>query len=258
MKISYSDSFSLNQKEYIENCQQVSQLSLIAAGFHFIQCIVLLVLIFTKPNFGDLTADLTISENRVPIFKVHIAWLCASFFMVSGLSSLFQGNGAYYQQSILRNCNPARWIEYSISSGIAICIVAILASVRDLTAIVSIFGMNLIMNLSCAMMDKINKPAEVACSIKWEPLLLSLIIALWQWMCIFVMLIYGPTIPAHSYVISLSYLFLYGLFACNTVFHFSGSFRDGTTFKSEICYIALNLAAKTFIGWAVFVAIGQG
>jgi hypothetical protein len=203
-------------------CRKLSLSSFSAAFVHFLQSIAMIILIYTKKNFGNYAVVLTMSSivkndgggamlttERNQLVTVYIAWLCVGFFLISAISQLAQGmNG--FEEVIKMRVNFIRWIEYSVSSSIMICIILCFVGIRDVVAVVGIFSLNLTMNALGCLMELSNSIAPQGKSIMWFPFLLGCWTSLVPWTCIIFALCYGGRAPD----------FVYALFAGYFVLHF--------------------------------------
>jgi Heliorhodopsin len=80
--------------------------------------------------------------------------------LVSALAHLLLASPAlyrWYERNVARGINPARWIEYSISSSLMIVVIAMLVGIYDVASLLLIFALNATMTLFGRLMELHNQ-----------------------------------------------------------------------------------------------------
>ena len=62
--------------------------------------------------------------------------------------------------------NPARWWEYSVSASLMVVLIAMLTGLRDVGALIALFGVNAAMILFGLVMERVNRPGL---PVDWRP-----------------------------------------------------------------------------------------
>jgi len=146
------------------------------AAIHALQAVVILAFSFAKSPIvtaplvsGYLTFDAA-TKTLVPaqraIGGLPIGPAVALFFLCSALAHFMVAYPArgYYERSLARGQNPARWVEYAFSSSIMIVVIATLSGIQEVGTLIAIFGANAAMILFGWSMEAAN---EGRASVQW-------------------------------------------------------------------------------------------
>jgi len=237
------------------------------AVLHAVQGIVILALSFAKnPMVGSpivssyLTFD-TATRTLVPaqraLFELPIGPAVALFFFLSAIAHVlvaFPARG-WYEARLARGINPARWIEYALSSSVMIVVIATLSGIQEIGTLLAIFGVNAAMNLFGWSMELAN---EGRSRTQWSHYLFGCLAGAVPWVVISVALWTAATepgaapIPGFVIAIFVSLFVSFNVFAFNMVLQYRRTGRWASYLYGERVYMFLSLFAKTILAWQVF------
>lgn len=191
------------------------------------------------------------------VITVEIGPLVASFLFVSAMAHALLATVArsWYERSLARGIQPARWIEYSLSSSLMIVVIAMLTGIREVGTLIAIVGANAAMNLFGWSMEAANEGRDRP---QWLHYIFGCVAGAVPWLVISVALLTGLTapdaapIPGFVIAIYVSLFVSFNIFALNMVFQFTriGRWRD--YLYGERAYMFLSLFAKTLLAWQVW------
>jgi len=187
------------------------------------------------------------------LFDLSIAWGVAAFLFVSATAHLVLASvaRAWYGRNLARQRNPARWLEYSVSSSVMIVLIAMLTGIADVAALVALFGVNASMILFGWLQERYEEPGRA----NWLPFVFGSIAGIVPWIAIGIYLL-SPgseaSPPGFVYAIFVSLFVFFNVFAINMVLQYrrTGPWRD--YLFGESAYVALSLVAKSALAWQVF------
>ena len=106
------------------------------------------------PGAGDYGGPATLLDLRVDL-------AVAVFLLLAAVDHLSVATWArdWYDRQVARGINPARWWEYAVSASLMIVLIAMLAGVREVTALIALFGVNAAMILFGLGMERANSDA---------------------------------------------------------------------------------------------------
>jgi hypothetical protein len=164
----------------------------------------------------------------------------------------------WYERSLARERNPARWYEYSLSASLMVVLIAMLTGLRDLGALIALFGVNAAMILFGLLMERANRPGA---AVDWRPFLFGSLVGLVPWVAIAVQLFHAEEradVPAFVFAIFVSLFLLFFSFALNMALQYLrvGPWRD--YLFGERGYLVLSLVAKSALAWQVFAGALAG
>jgi len=237
------------------------------AAIHLVQALVILALSFAKSPMvtapvvsSYLTFD-TATQTLVPatrtLFDLPIGPMVALFFLFSAAAHFivaFPGR-RWYERSLARGQNPARWIEYALSSSVMIVIIAELSGIQEIGTLVAIFGINAAMNLFGWSMEAAN---EGRARPQWLHYVFGCIAGVVPWIVIAIALATSATEPGATpaptfvYVIFVSLFISFNIFAFNMILQYRKTGRWADYLYGERVYMLLSLFAKTILAWQVF------
>ena len=237
------------------------------AAIHAVQALVILAFSFarspvvTAPVVSSYLTFDTATRTLVPaqraLFGLPIGPAVALFFLCSALAHLlvaFPARGRY-ERSLARGQNPARWIEYAVSSSIMIVVIATLSGIGEIGTLVAIFGVNAAMILFGWSMEAAN---EGRSTIQWLHYVFGCIAGAVPWVVIAIALGTAATaaaaapIPGFVIAIFVSLFIGFNVFAVNMVLQYRkvGRWRD--YLYGERAYMLFSLIAKSLLAWQVF------
>jgi hypothetical protein len=237
------------------------------ATIHLVQALVILALSFAKSPMvtapvvsSYLTFD-TATQTLVPatrtLFDLPIGPMVALFFLFSAAAHFIVAFPArrWYERSLARGQNPARWIEYALSSSVMIVIIATLSGIQEIGTLVAIFGINAAMNLFGWSMEAAN---EGRARPQWLHYVFGCIAGVVPWIVIAIALATSATEPGATpaptfvYLIFVSLFISFNIFAFNMILQYRKTGRWADYLYGERVYMLLSLIAKTLLAWQVF------
>ena len=250
-----------------DRAQSLHRWNLVLAILHFLQFGLILFLSFARDPMvtapvvsGYLSFDAateTLVNAQRPLFDLPIGPAVALFFLISAaahflLAFPFRG---WYERVLARGQNPARWIEYAMSSSIMIVIIATLTGIQDAGALLAIFGINAAMNLFGWSMESANQGRAKT---QWNHYVFGVIAGIVPWLVIGIALWSAATepgaepIPSFVIAIFVSLFVAFNVFAITMILQYGkiGRWRDYLV--GEKTYMFMSLFAKTILAWQVF------
>jgi len=247
--------------------QSLFRWNITLAVLHFAQFAVMMALslsvatVVTSPVVSSYLTFDPVNRTLVPaqrlILDLPIGPAVAVFFLMSAIAHLAVAGPArrWYERSLARGQNPARWIEYAFSSSVMIVVIATLVGIREIGALIAIFGVNAAMNLFGWSMEAAN---EGRARPQWLHFVFGSIAGITPWLVITASLVTGITapdsapIPAFVIAIFVSLFISFNVFAINMVLQYRrvGRWRD--YLYGERAYMLLSLVAKTLLAWQVW------
>lgn len=255
-----------------DKLKSIKKFNLIMGFLHLVQAFVMLIIALNiekvvsfKPvitssflEFDEVSMQLISAPKEVislPFGVLVSVFLFLSAFAHFSISSpTFNG---IYNKQLKNGMNHFRWYEYSLSSSIMICLIAVLFGVYDIGALILLFGLNASMNLFGLLMEKINSNRE---KVDWSSFIYGSIAGLIPWSVI-VLYAFGNAdpsqVPWFVYAIVGSYFVFFNLFPINMILQYKkvGKWKD--YLYGERTYIVLSLVAKTVLAWLVFAGVMQ-
>ncbi|MFH0751117.1 MAG: heliorhodopsin HeR, partial [Chloroflexota bacterium] len=209
--------------------------NVVLAALHAVQGAAILALSFAKSPIVSapvvssyLTFD-TATSTLVPaqraLFELPIGPAVAIFFFLSAIAHFavaFPSRG-WYEARLARSQNPARWIEYALSSSVMIAVIATLAGIQEIGTLAAIFGINATMNLFGWSMEAAN---EGRTRIQWLHYVFGCIAGAVPWLVIAIALGTSATepgaapIPGFVIAIFVSLFVSFNVFALNMVLQY--------------------------------------
>lgn len=239
------------------------------AGLHFVQFAAMLALslgvatVVTTPIVSSYLEFDQVNRTLVPaqrlVFDLPIGPAVAVFFLLSAIAHAVVAGPAraWYERSLARGQNPARWIEYAFSSSVMIVVIATLVGIREIGTLIAIFGVNAAMNLFGWSMEAANEGRERG-QVQWLHYIFGCIAGITPWIVIFVALATAATttgataIPGFVIAIFISLFISFNIFALNMVLQYRGVGRWRDYLYGERAYMLLSLIAKSLLAWQVW------
>ena len=191
-----------------------------------------------------------------PLFDLPIGLTVAIFLYLAAIDHLIVASRwgrPWYERNLARGINYARWWEYSLSASLMTVLIAMLSGIRELTALVAIFGASAAMIFTGLLMERGSRPSH---DVDWWPFWLGSVIGLAPWVAIGIQLVRSQVetgmVPGFVFAIFVSLLALFALFPLNMWLQYErlGPWRD--YLYGERGYIVLSLTAKSALAWQVF------
>jgi hypothetical protein len=164
----------------------------------------------------------------------------------------------WYERNLAQEVNPARWWEYSVSASLMIVLIAMLTGIRDVAALLALFGVNAAMILFGLVMERVNRPGA---PVDWRPFVYGSVLGAVPWLAIAIQLGHSEAeadVPGFVFAIFVSLFVLFFSFAANMALQYLrvGPWRD--YLFGERMYLVLSLVAKSVLAWQVFAGALAG
>ena len=234
--------------------------NLIAGVVHLLQMVAVLALSndFALPVNATYMAGPpgSIYAEPVTLFETPIGLSVALFLGLSALAHFIVISPKFfdrYGSGLGQKHNYFRWVEYSISSSVMIVLIAQITGIADVTAIVSIFGVNASMILFGWLQEKYEQPGNGG----WLPFIFGCIAGIVPWLAVLIYVI-GPSnpsdaqAPAFVYGIVVTIFLLFNSFAWVQYKQYQAKGKWANYLYGERIYIVLSLVAKSLLAWQIF------
>jgi hypothetical protein len=189
------------------------------------------------------------------LFSLPIGPTVALFLFLAAIDHLIVAAPRvhhWYEHNLRAHVNYARWIEYSVSASIMIVLIAMFVGIRDIAALLAIFGVNSAMILFGLLMERQQEPGHADWSAFWFGSLAGIV----PWIAIGIYLFGGPNRPpGFVYAITIVELVLFFSFALNMVLQYRQVGRWRSYLTGETTYIVLSLTAKSLLAWLIFANV---
>ena len=232
------------------------------AVLHAVQGV--LVLVLSNDNTLPITASYvdydpvteTFISTQTTLADLWLGPMVALFLFISAVAHTLVSTVLYewYVRNLKRHINYIRWYEYALSSSVMIILIAMFVGIYDMAALVFLFGLNAVMNLSGLMMELHNQTTERT---NWTAFNIGVFAVTLVWLPIFLYLIgvggpSGREVPGFVYGIFISIAFFYNTLDINMWLQYRkvGKWRD--YLYGEPMYVVLSLVSKSALAWQVF------
>jgi hypothetical protein len=239
----------------------------VLAALHAVQGLAILGLSFAKDPvvtapvvssylaFDAATRQLVPAQR--PLFDLPIGPAVAAFLFLSAIAHATLAFPArdWYERVLARGQNPARWVEYALSSSVMIVVIAELSGVQEVGTLIAIFGANAAMNLFGWSMEAAN---EGRARVQWKHYVFGCVAGIVPWLVIGTALWTAATapgaaaIPGFVIAIFVSLFITFNVFAINMVLQYRRIGRWADYLHGERAYMLLSLLAKSLLAWQVF------
>ena len=186
------------------------------------------------------------------LVRLRIGALVAGFLFLSALahallaSPLLRG---WYEKKVSQGINPARWVEYSLSSSLMMVVIAMLVGIYDVVSLLLIFALNATMILFGWLMELHNQARE---RIDWTAFSFGCFAGAVPWVAVAIYLAGAANPPGFVYGIFVSLFLFFNVFAVNMVLQYRRAGRWRDYLYGERVYMLLSLTAKSLLAWQVF------
>lgn len=230
-----------------------------AAALHAVQAVVVLALAtgFSLPVTATYMEGPpgTPLGDPVELFTIPTGAAVAAFLLLSAVAHTVVCTAWWprYLRDLGRHRNPARWVEYSLSSSLMILLIAQLVGIADVAALLALVGVNTSMILFGWLQERYEEPGEGG----WLPFGFGCVAGVVPWLCIAVYTLSpGSRVdvepPGFVYAIILSLFAFFNVFALNQWLQYRARGRWRDYLHGERAYIVLSLTAKSALAWQVF------
>lgn len=191
------------------------------------------------------------------LVRLRVGPLVAGFLFLSAFAHTALASPRlhrWYERSVSRGINPARWVEYALSSSLMLVVIAMLVGIYDIASLILIFALNATMILFGWLMELHNQTTQRT---KWTAYWFGCFAGALPWVAIAVYLAGAADPPAFVYGIFASLFLFFNVFALNMVLQYRrvGRWRD--YLYGERVYMLLSLTAKSALAWQVFAGTLQ-
>ena len=188
------------------------------------------------------------------LFRLAIGPAVAVFLLLSTADHLLvacPGLHRWYEATLERRANYARWIEYSVSASIMIVLIAMFTGIRDIAALLGLFAANTAMILFGLLMERQQAAGEA----DWSAFLFGCLVGAVPWVAIFWYVAGAPRVPGFVWAITITQLILFAAFALNMALQYlrAGPWRNYLT--GERGYLTLSLVAKSLLAWLIYANV---
>ncbi|HQR25420.1 MAG TPA: heliorhodopsin HeR [Nocardioides sp.] len=237
----------------------------LAGVFHLAQAVAVLALAtsFALPVTSSYLAGPPGTPPADPetLFEISTGAAVAAFLALSALAHFLVTTVWWrrYLAHLARGINPARWVEYSLSSSLMIVLIAQLVGIFDVAALICLFGVNASMILFGWLQERYEEPRSGG----WLPFVFGCVAGIVPWLAITVYLLSlgsasSVAPPGFVYGIFVSLFVFFNVFALNQWLQYRGRGRWADYLFGERIYILLSLTAKSALAWQVFAGTLAG
>jgi heliorhodopsin len=232
-------------------------------ALHFAQGAAMLALAsaFSLPVTSSFLRMDSVTDKLVAVpdelVRLRIGPLIAVFLFVSAAAHFALASRwlhRWYERNVSRGINPARWIEYSLSSSLMMVVIAMLVGIYDIVSLILIFALNATMILFGWLMELHNQTTERT---NWTAYWFGCFAGAVPWIAVAIYLIGAADPPGFVYGIFASLFVFFNVFAVNMLLQYRrvGRWRD--YLYGERVYMLLSLTAKSALAWQVFAGTLQ-
>lgn len=233
------------------------------AALHLVQGVVMLAVAsaFSLPVTSSFLRMDTVTDKLVAVpdelVRLRVGPLVAGFLFLSAIAHAALASPwlhRWYEQNVSRGINPARWIEYALSSSLMIVVIAMLVGIYDIASLLLIFALNATMILFGWLMELHNQTTERT---NWTAYWFGCFAAAVPWVAIAVYLAGAANPPGFVYGIFASLFVFFNVFALNMLLQYRRVGRWRSYLYGERVYMLLSLSAKSLLAWQVFAGTLQ-
>ena len=232
-------------------------------ALHFAQGAAMLALAsaFSLPVTAAFLRMSPVTDKLVAVqdelFRLRIGPLVAAFLFVSAVAHFALASPwlhRWYERNVSRGINPARWIEYSLSSSLMMVVIAMLVGIYDVASLILIFALNATMILFGWLMELHN---QTTARTNWTAYWFGCFAGAVPWIAVAFYLAGAADPPGFVYGVFASLFVFFNVFALNMLLQYRrvGRWRD--YLYGERVYMLLSLTAKSALAWQVFAGTLQ-
>jgi len=240
--------------------QSLRKVNIFAGVLHLAQMVAVLALSndFALPINATYQSGPPGSTFAAPVnlFNTPVGLTIGIFLGLSALAHFIVASPQFfprYSAGIAAKRNYFRWVEYSISSSVMIVLIAQVTGITEVSALISIFGVNASMILFGWLQEKYENPGSGG----WLPFIFGCITGIVPWIALlfYVFSIGGvgeTSAPAFVYGIVLSIFLLFNSFALVQWLQYKQVGKWSEYIRGESTYITLSFIAKSALAWQIF------
>lgn len=234
--------------------------NLIAGVVHLAQAILMLAL------SGDLSLPVTVSylgndpvqvqQGVAPetLFDVPVGPLVALFLLLAAIDHLVIASDwvrPWYERNLSRGINVARWVEYSVSASLMVVLICLFVGIRDVAALLGLFGVNSAMIFFGWLMERYQTPGRSDWAAFWFGCFAGSV----PWVAIWLYVLGTESVPGFVYAITLTQLILFTAFGLNQALQYAQVGKWRSYLFGESSYITLSLIAKSLLAWIIYANV---
>lgn len=246
------------------------KLNLVMGVFHLLQGLLMLALSndfavkLTKTflsSEGTSSRNFTIYPETSEFLSLTVGPAVASFLFLSAIAHfllVLPGIYEWYVNNLKKNSNPARWLEYALSSSIMIVLISALVGFFDAPGLILVFSLNAMMNLFGLLQEKLNRDGNKG-KVDWTAFIFGCIAGIIPWIVVawyFISAVNGfkgeNPIPDFVYAILITLFVTFNIFAVNMFLYYKKIGPWKNYLFGEVIYIVLSLFAKSLLAWQVW------
>jgi hypothetical protein len=233
------------------------------SGLHLAQGVAILALAssFSLPVTASFLRMNPVTDKLVAVpeelVRLPIAPMVAAFLLLSASAHALLASPwlhRWYERSVARGINPARWIEYSLSSSLMMVVIAMLVGIYDIVSLLLIFALNATMILFGWLMELHNQTTKRT---NWTAYWFGCFAGIVPWIAVAIYLAGADSPPAFVYAIFASLFVFFNIFAVNMLLQYRRVGRWSDYLYGERVYMLLSLFAKSLLAWQVFAGTLQ-
>lgn len=216
---------------------------------------------FSLPVTSSFLRMDAVTQKLVPVpdelVRVRIGPLVAGFLFLSALAHAALASPKlrrWYERSVSRGINPARWIEYSLSSSLMMVVISMLVGIYDVASLTLVFALNATMILFGWLMELHN---QTTTRTNWTAYWFGCFAGAVPWIAVAVYLAGAANPPGFVYAIFATLFVFFNVFAVNMLLQYRGAGRWRDYLYGERVYMLLSLFAKSALAWQVFAGTLQ-
>jgi hypothetical protein len=230
---------------------------------HYLQALAILALAssFSLPVTSSFLRMNTATNRLIAVpdelFRVRIGPLVAAFLLISAIAHAALASPrlhAWYERNLTRGIQPARWIEYSLSSSLMMVVIAMLVGIHDIASLILIFALNATMIMFGWIMELHN---QTTTRTNWTAYWFGCFAGIVPWIAVAIYLIGAKDPPTFVYAIYASIFAFFNVFAVNMALQYRRVGRWRAYLYGERVYMLLSLFAKSALAWQVFAGTLQ-
>jgi hypothetical protein len=197
-----------------------------------------------------------VQEGMAPetLFEVPIGPAVSLFLLLAATDHLLVAAPRvreWYERNLARGINVARWAEYSLSASVMVVLIALFVGIRDVAAVLGLFGVNTAMILFGLLMERHQSPGRADWSAFWFGCLVGVV----PWVAIWWYILGAGEVPGFVYGITLTQMVLFAGFALNQALQYAKVGRWRWYLFGEAAYIVLSLTAKSLLAWLIYANV---
>ena len=239
---------------------RIRRRNLTAGVVHLVQAAVMLAL------SSDLSLPITVSyldDDPIQVrsgvaaetlFDVPIGPLVALFLFLAAIDHLAVASPwvrSWYERNLSDGINVARWVEYSISASLMVVLICLFVGIRDIAALLGLFGVNSAMIFFGWLMERHQTPGRADWAAFWFGCFAGSV----PWIAIWWYVLGTDGVPGFVYAITVTQLILFIAFGFNQALQYAQVGRWRSYLLGESAYITLSLVAKSLLAWIVYANV---